>query len=174
MKIAKLPSVITIPILILRKSQMKLKQKLAVAVFLSLSVVMVMASITRYAGYQLHDDSIDATRIICWVYLEACIAIIMASTTAFRTLLVRGGPDPGGIKERHKVHNLYLIRKHLSRRTTDWEIRDREDLPRIPSATLTGMDSFIYSLGRSGDMTTLIRPQDTYSMNEGHEPSVVS
>lgn len=152
---------------------MKLKKKLAVTVFLSLSVVMVMASITRYAGYQLRVDSIDATWLICWVYLEACIAIIMASTAAFRTLLVRGGPDPGGIKERHKVHNLYLIRKRLLRKP-DWEVMDREDLPRIPSATLTGMNSFIYNLGRSRDMTTLIHTQDTYSMNEQHEPSVVS
>lgn len=155
---------------------MKLKQKLAIAVFLSLSVVMVMASITRYAGYQLRVDSIDATWLICWVYLEACIAIIMASTAAFRTLLVRGGggpADPRRIKERQKVHNLYLIRKRLVLREAEWEVRDREDLPKIPSATLTGMDSFIYNIGRSEDMaTTLMRPQDTYSMNEGQEPSV--
>lgn len=155
---------------------MKLKQKLAVAVFLSLSVVMVMASITRYAGYKLRVDSIDATWLICWVYLEACIAIIMASTAAFRTLLVRGdrGPaDSRRIKERHKVHNSYLICKRLLRKT-DWEVRDREDLPKIPSATLTGMDSFIYNIGRSDDdMATLVRPQDTYSVNEEHEPSVV-
>lgn len=165
MATAKLPSVITIPILILRKSQIKLKQKLAIGVFLSLSVVMVMASITRYAGYQLRVDSIDATWLICWIYLEASIAIIMASAAAFRTLFVREGPDPRGIKKRQKVHNRYLIRKRLLRKK-DWEVTDREDLPKIPSATLTGMDAFIYNIGRSGDMTTQIRPQDTSSMNE--------
>ena len=165
MAAAYLPSVITFPISILRKSQMKLKQKLAVAVFLSLSLVTIMASITRYAGYQVRVDSIDATWMICLVYLKASIPIIMASTAAFRTLLTRGGPDPGEIKKRHKLHNLYLIRKRFLR-TTDWEVRDREHLPKIPSATLTGMDSFIYNIGRSGDMTTLIRLQDTCSMNE--------
>lgn len=125
-----------------------------------------MASITRYAGYQLRVDSIDATWLICWVYLEASIAVIMASAVAFRNLFARGGgPDSRGIKERHKVHNLYLIRKRLLRKT-DWEARDREGLPKIPSATLSGMDAFIYNIGRSRDMTTIIRPQDSYSMNE--------
>lgn len=161
----KLPSVISIPILILRKSQMKLKQKLAVGVSLSLSVVMVMASITRYAGYKLRVDSVDATWLICWVYLEASIAIIMASTTAFRTLFARRGQDPRGIEEGHKLHKLYQIRKRLLRKT-DWEVTDREDLPKIPSATLTGMDAIIYNIGRSGNMTTPIHPPDTYSMNE--------
>lgn len=159
MTAAKLPLVITIPILILRKSQMKIKQKLAIGIFLSLSVAMVMASITRYAGYQLRADSIDATWLICWIYLEASIAIIMASAAAFRTLFARGDPDPRGIKERHKVHNLYLIRKRLLPKR-DWEATNREDLPKIPSATLSGMDAFIYNIGRSRDITTLIRPQD--------------
>lgn len=144
---------------------MKLKQKLAIGVFLSLSVVIVMTSITRYAGYEHRIDSIDATWLICWVYLEASIAIIMASTAAFRTLFARGDPDTRGIKERHKVRKLYLFRKRLLRKT-DWQVTDREDLPKIPSATLTGMDTFIYNSGRSGDITTIIRPLDSYSMNE--------
>lgn len=165
MAAAKLPLVITIPILLLRKSQMKLKERLAIWFFLSLSVAMVMASITRYAGYKLRADSIDATWLICWVYLEASIAIIMASAATFRTLFARVGPDPRGIKERHKVHNLYLMRKRLLRKT-DWEATDREGLPKIPSATLSGMDAFIYNIGRSRDVTSLMRSQDTYPMNE--------
>ena len=164
MATAKLPPVITIPILILRKSQMELKQKLGIGVFLSLSVVMILASTTRYAGYHLRADSVDATWLIFWVYLEASIAIIVASTTAFRTLFARGGSDPRGIKKRPKVHNLNAIRKRLSRKT-DWEATDR-DLPKIPSPTLTGMNTFIYNNGRSGETATAIRPQDNYSMDE--------
>lgn len=144
---------------------MKLKQKLAIGVFLSLSLVMVMAGIIRQAGYQLHADSTDSSWLICWLYVEASIAIIMASTAACRTLFARGGPDPCGIKARHKAHNVYLIRKRLLRKT-NWEVTDREDLPKIPSAALTGIEAIIYNIGRSGHMTTLIRPQDTYSMNE--------
>lgn len=164
MAAAKLPSVIIIPILILRNSQIKLKQKLVIGVFLSLSVVMVMAGITRYAGYHLRVHSVDATWLIYWVYLEASIAIIMASIAAFRTLFARGGPDPHGIKKRHKVRNLYLIRKRLIRKT-DWEAMDREHLPKIPSATLTGMNTFIYNIGRSGETTTL----DTAAENVFYE-----
>lgn len=164
MATAKLPPVITIPILILRKSQMELKQKLGIGVFLSLSVVMVLASTTRYAGYHLRAHSVDATWLIFWVFLEASIAIIVASVTAFRTLFARRGSDPRGIKERPKVRNLYPIRKCLLRKT-DWEATDR-DLPKIPSATLTGINTFIYNSGRSGETTTAIRPQDNYSMDE--------
>lgn len=172
MAATKISSVIIIPILILRKSQLKLKQKLGIGVFLSLSVVMVMASITRYAGYQLRVHSVDATWLICWVYLEASIAIIMASTAAFRTLFARGGSEPNGIKERHKVHNLYLIHKRLIRKT-DWEATDREHLPKIPSATLTGMDAFIYNIGRSGETTTLNKASEYIFYERGEESAVV-
>lgn len=162
MAAAKLPSVVTIPILILRKSQMKLEQKLGIGIFLSLSVVMVAANTTRYSGYHLRGDSIDATWLICWIYLEASVAIIMASITAFRTLFARGSPRR--IKERQKAHILYPIRKRLLR-NTDWDATDREHLPKIPSATLTGINTFIYNNGRSGKTNTPVR-QDTYSMNE--------
>lgn len=91
---------------------------------------MVMASLTRYAGYHLQKYSIDATWLICWIYLEASIAIVMASIATFRTLFTRGGLDPRGIKERHKFRNPYPIRKRLLRKT-DWEATDREHLPKI-------------------------------------------
>lgn len=165
MAAAKLPLVVTIPILILRKSQMELKQKLGIGVFLSLSVVMVLANTTRYSGYHLRVNSIDATWLICWIYLESSIAIIMASITAFRTLFARGGSDPHGIKERHKVRIPYPIRNRKLRKT-DWEATDREYLPKIPSATLTGINTFIYNQGRSGGTSTPIRPQDIYSMDD--------
>lgn len=164
MATAKLPPVITIPILVLRKSQMELKQKLGIGVFLTLSVVMVLASTTRYAGYHLRAHSIDAIWLIFWIFLEASIAIIVASITAFRTFFARRGSDPRGIKKRPKVRNLYPIRKRLLRKT-DWEATDG-DLPKIPSATLTGINTFIYNSGRSGETTTAIQPQDNYSMDE--------
>lgn len=144
---------------------MELKQKIGIGVFLSLSMVMVLAGTTRYSGYHLRVNSVDATWLICWIYLEASIAIIMASITAFRTLFARGGSDPRAINERHKVPILYPIRKRFLRKT-DWEATDREHLPKIPSATLTGINTFIYNNGRSDGTTTPMRPQEIYSVYE--------
>lgn len=163
MATAKLPLVITIPILILRKSQMELKQKFGIGISLSLSVVMILASTTRYIGYYFRPVRLDTTWIIFWIYLEASIAIIVASITAFRTLFARRGLDPNGIKKIPKVRNLDPICK--SPRETDWEATDR-DLPKIPSATLTGMSTFIYNNGLSGETTTAMRPQDNCCMDE--------
>lgn len=88
-------TVVTVPILILNKSQMKLSEKLGVGVFLCLSVVMAVIAIIRISAYRIggRSGSLDVTWVILWLYLQASIAIVMACLPAFRFLFTRSALD---------------------------------------------------------------------------------
>lgn len=60
-------------------------------VFLCLSVVMAVIAIIRISAYRLRgrSGSLDVTWVFLWLYLQACIATIMACLPAFRLLFTR-------------------------------------------------------------------------------------
>jgi hypothetical protein len=83
-------------------------------------------------------NAIDTPYEIFWQYMEASIAILMASLTAYRTMFV--------LTKEKKMH-----KERMKRPTNSWrnwgcqkKMRDEEEkLPEIPHATLTGMRTFI-------------------------------
>lgn len=158
-------SVVSIPVLILRKSQMKLTQKLGLGGFFCLSMTMVLIALVRMSVYRRHGNQIDATWHVCWLYLEACVATMMASITAFRTLFVHGGSKQREIKAQNQAA-MYswrekVLRKIKSGRSDSWQDLSRGDsLPKIPSPTLTGIKSFINYNGRSRNATTMIGDEE--------------
>lgn len=81
-----LVTVVAIPILILKKSHMKASDKFGVGVFLCLSVVTAVIAIIRVSVYHVRRrfGFLDVTWVFLWLYLQACIAIIIARLTAFR------------------------------------------------------------------------------------------
>ncbi len=158
--------VVSIPIIILRKSQMKYTQKLGLGAFLCMSVVMVLIAIIQISGYRDHGYQLDSTWFIWrnfWVYLEACIATIMASIAAFRTIFVHKGSK----KPERKINQtrLNFIRERILRKPSGWEEVDREYLPKIPSATLTVSKPSTYSDGSSNE-TTAVMQSTLYSGDE--------
>lgn len=88
MKLLLRYAVVAIPIAVLRTSKIQLKQKLALASFMCLSLVMVVLAIIRVS--KIHDASnVDVVWEIFWQYMEASVAVLMASITTFRTLFIR-------------------------------------------------------------------------------------
>lgn len=158
-------SVVSIPVLILRKSQMKLTQKLGLGGFFCLSMTMVLIALVRMSVYRRHGNQIDATWHVCWLYLEACVATMMASITAFRTLFVHGGSKQREIKAQNQAA-MYswrekVLRKIKSGRSDSWQdLSQGETLPKIPSATLTGIKSFINYNGRTRNGTTTMGDEE--------------
>jgi hypothetical protein len=63
---------------------MRLRQKVAVGSFLFLSLVMIAMALVRVSKMP-GVVAIDTPYEIFWQYMEASIAILMASLTAFRT-----------------------------------------------------------------------------------------
>ena len=139
----KLVSVV--PIVLLWRVRIKLRQKLILGIFLCLNVFIIVFSVLRVTDGLTNGQSIDVLWGDFWGQIQASIAIIVVSITAFRSLL--------GIKameRRQKRASPYHYRKR-SKASSSTEQSDMEvaSLPAIPRATLTGMRTFIDGRGDS-------------------------
>lgn len=158
-------AVISIPILILRKTKIKLRQKLSMGIFLCLSFAMIVVAMARMSKY--HVKTLEMAWQLFWLGMEACIALIMASLTIFRTVFVTMRNER---KEKEKKH-LFVssirqrLRHRLNRRNPRDELETNE-LPTIPRGILTGMRTFISRNNRSLDEGT--RAEDSH-LKEGHD-----
>lgn len=146
---------------------MKSGKRLGLSVFLCLSIVMIIIAIARSLGYIPHGASTKATWQYLWLYLEASIAIIMASITAFSAFVLTKDYKSPDKKKKNQSPPLYSFREHLFRKKAwrnrlEWEERDGEHLPHVPSATLTGMHTFIHRQGRSTDVTETMQSTPNY------------
>lgn len=109
---------------------------------------MTLIAIVRMSGYRFKaiglSGSIDTTWAFFWLYLEACIAVIMASITAFRSLFIRGSSKP---IDRNKTQNpIDAIRQQISRRAvrSGWdEVSDEPRASNIDTAH-AGIETIIY------------------------------
>ncbi|KAH7139566.1 hypothetical protein B0J11DRAFT_46897 [Dendryphion nanum] len=91
--------VVSIPILLLRKSTMKRSTKLSVMAFLSLSSFMAVCSIVRVSGVARDGRHIpDVTWRTMWTQIECCVAVIMGSLMAMRSLFI------GSPLQQHQYH----------------------------------------------------------------------
>lgn len=137
--------VMVIPIHLLWRVQIQLRQKLALGVSLCLSIMMIISAIVQISGIRAPSHAIDVTWELFWQIVEACIAVIMVSLTAFRSLFIahgaaalrynRGNPNPG---VRHRFDSRNFWRKRVSD-----DSEESQRLPRIPRATMTGLRTFI-------------------------------
>ena len=149
------PLVVSIPVIVLKKTQMGLSRKLGLGAFWCLSVMMALIALVRMGGYRFQ-GTIDATWQVFWQYVEACVAIIMGSATAFRTLFV----GENSRKAPQKKFS-YSIRQRLMRKSSlekDWEDTNGRHLPTVPSATLSGLRTFIHRHGPTRVGLTSQRP----------------
>ena len=145
-------SVVSIPIIILRRTQLKMAQKISLSAFLCLSVAMIIIACIRLSG--LRDNTVW---IYFWQYMEACVACIMASILTFRTLFIGDRTrefkpqrlQQGSIKQR-VLHNMKIFNMAAWEKVED----DSSELPEIPSATISGLRTFIRQAGSPMAMTS--------------------
>lgn len=159
---------------------MKSFKRLGVYVFLCLSTVMIVIAIARSLGYLPQGSTTKATWQYLWLYLEASIAIIMASITAFSAfVLAKDSKAPNQKKKNQSLPYSFsegLIQKKAWRSRFEWEERDGEHLPHVPSATLTGMHTFIHLQGRSTEATETMQltPHYFFGRKESTASTAVS
>ncbi|MCJ1428168.1 hypothetical protein MMC29_006076 [Sticta canariensis] len=146
--------IIVIPVLLLWRVRIKLQQKLALGLSLCLSIIMIITAIVQISGIHAPTNTIDVTWEIFWQLMEACIAVIMVSLTAFRSLFVAHGSGakspPQKLSLRKRVLNSRIIAGRKRAGGNDSE--EMERLPEIPRATLTGMRTFIRGNGTEGSV----------------------
>ena len=80
-----IPPVLIIPPWLLWNVKIRLRQRIGMGSFLSLSVIMIVIAIIRMSRVHASDFEIWAP---FWQQIEASIAILMLSMTAFRTLYI--------------------------------------------------------------------------------------
>ena len=104
---------------------------------------MIIIASVRILGLTINNTYIAIWGIF-WHQAEAAIAIIMVSTTAFRSLLglkARKAQKKTVVRRYWIAHRPQLLARHFKKATEDES--ESEQLPSIPGATLTGMRTFI-------------------------------
>lgn len=140
--------VLALPIYILWRVRIKPLQKVGLGVFLTLHVWMIIIACVRVAKLYSH-GFIDVTWLFFWQQMEASVAVVMISLTAFRSIFASHG-----LRERNaRPWYASAVRKLRGRRMlgSDEQLR----LPSVPSATLTGLRTFIQGCEREGSTASL-------------------
>lgn len=101
---------------------------------------MAITASVRVSGLKFR-GTFDEVWLFFWQHAEACVAISMVSLTAFRSVFV-GAKSTSAQKEAVKKpwYSSAIVRNR-NKRNADEEIC--HELPKIPSATLSGMRTMI-------------------------------
>ncbi len=166
--------VASIPFIILRKTQIKFSRKVGLSLVLCLSLVMATIAIIRVSGFSIgsasHTQVYDLTWQLYWQYMEGCTACIMVFVAAFRSLFIASSFRDVEKKKRGPSYSIrlrLLQRIKSSRSKNSWEAMsgDEDQLSAIPSATLSGVKTFIRRNNRSAGITTMVSALDPQEEN---------
>ena len=135
--------IVTIPLKLVWSVRIKPRQKIILGLFFSLNLFMAVTAGVRVSG--LHSkNSFDVVWLFVWQHAEACVAIIMISLTAFRSVFVESESSRArkeGAKKPWYSSTVEAIKRSKERRGVQSD--GFKELPKIPSATLTGMRTMI-------------------------------
>ncbi|PWY92220.1 hypothetical protein BO70DRAFT_402066 [Aspergillus heteromorphus CBS 117.55] len=135
--------IISIPIRLLYKVQVRTLTKVGLGCFLCLSIFMCVCSIIRTAGTYYH-GALDYPWQVFWLHLEGCIGVTMGSITVYRSTLI-------GSNEVSAVFKKYITRMKGAVRGSSGDNgmpqpeeeskteRRTFGLPSIPQATISGL-----------------------------------
>ena len=131
-------SVTLLPLMVLSRAKIKGSQKVRLATFLCLNVAMIIIALVRMTGWRIPGTEVtDVVWGLFWVYTEACISVTTVSLIAFRSAFaIRSS--------RKKAPQQYTPMNIWNRRRPSLDNESGvENLPSIPSVTLTGMHTLI-------------------------------
>ena len=141
-------SVVSIPIIVLGRTQLRMAQKISLHAFLCLSIAMIVIACIRLSGLRNY----NLIWLQFWLYMEPCVACVMASILTFRTLFISDRTrvfklrklQQGSVKQR-VLHNMKIFNMAAWEKVED----DNNELPQIPSATISGLRTYIRHAGAS-------------------------
>ena len=135
---------------------------------------MAITASIRVSGISFR-GTLDELWFYLWQEIEACVAVAMISLTAFRSVFVASESSRArreGAKKPWYSSTVAAIKRNKARQPSDEEAI--QELPRIPSATLTGMRAFIQggrhkrtSRQTTGFMSTYEGGSDEWPLYEG-------
>ncbi|MCJ1374866.1 hypothetical protein MMC20_006099 [Loxospora ochrophaea] len=134
---------ISIPICLLWRVQIHVRRKIILLFNLCLSIFMIIISIITVIPLNTSsNEAFTQAWVLFWSQIEAEIAVIVVSISAFRSLFASSPSDPTRASPQWKLrfNNTPRVRR----------LSSGEELPSIPSATFTGIRSFIRNIPHSG------------------------
>ncbi|KAI4154580.1 MAG: hypothetical protein LQ340_001589 [Diploschistes diacapsis] len=136
---------VSIPIIMLRRTRIKAQQKFGVAISLCLSLIMAIVAVIRMAAIKLEGGSVDIVWLAFWQQQECSIAVIMISVSAFRSFFMNNSSKRSPPQNRQSSERWRAKWKAKRWRSTGES--GALDLPEIPNATLTGIRTAIGAAG---------------------------
>ena len=168
---------VAIPIRLLWSVRIKAHQKFILGIFLSLNLFMAITASIRVSGLSFR-GTFDEVWLYLWQEIEACVAVAMISLTAFRSVFVASESSRARKESAKKPwysSTVAAIKRNKARQASDEEAI--QELPQIPSATLTGMRTFIQG-GRhkqshqtTGFTSTYEGEHDEWPLYDGRQDS---
>jgi len=121
-----------------------------------------MTSIIKVAGGNINHGQVDAAWAIFWLQAEAAIAVIVVSISAFRALFVA-----------QRASKQASPAKNTSTPSSVWRMRTRprDALPELPSATFTGVRTFIHQCPYDEESQTMDIPLQESGIRVTHNIS---
>ena len=134
--------IVVLPIWLLRSVQIEGRQKFVIGVFLSLNLFMTFTAAIRVSGLRYH-GTFDEVWLYVWQHMEACVAVIVVSLTAFRSVFVSSRTSRLNKAARPNWYSSTIAAIKRRKASDNTSLSSINDLPAIPSATLTGMRTYI-------------------------------
>ncbi|CAI6326602.1 unnamed protein product [Periconia digitata] len=127
--------VISFPVFLIRLAKLPRPQALIDGGFKTLSLfAMIVAAMRLSYQYDTETKRINYIAVIFWLVIEANVALIMASITSYRSLLVDHLKKTGRI---NKVRLSHELESNHSRQAPRWRALTRAEMPRpMPSLSL--------------------------------------
>ena len=167
-----------IPLRLLWSVKIEPRHKFILGIFLSLNLFMAVTASIRVSGLKFR-GTFDEVWLYLWQQIEACIAVAMISLTAFRSAFVASESSRarrGEAKKSWLSSVMSAVKRSKARRRSDEEAS--QELPSIPSGTLTGMRTFINGGRRvqtsqqtTGSKPTLEMEPDEWPLHNGRQNS---
>ena len=124
---------------------MEKRQKLALSFFLCLSMMMIIIAIIRVSRTSYSDGKLDIVWQTLWQALEECVALVMTSITAFRTIFVGQRIRDRGRKRWTPAHSWMQRAKQRKKahKEGDYIWSNDDQLPSIPQATFVKLRRYV-------------------------------
>lgn len=141
--------------IILRRTKIKKGPKFALSFFLCLSIVMIAIAIVRISRIT-HSGMVDPVWQGFWQNLEPCIALLMASITAFRSIFVSHKVRERDRKRRAALSYSRIQRAKQRKANTENDMWNHDhQLPSVPQATFVKLKRFMSQRATIEESTTL-------------------
>lgn len=124
---------ISIPILLLWNVKINIRRKVGLGSLLCLSVFAIITNIIRASGHKLKNGQDDVVWLLFWLEIEACVAVIGNSMTAFRSLFSTSSSSPRNLPPQNVP-----VLERVGRSPVP-----RIDLATMTTATLSGLKALL-------------------------------